>query len=283
MPDAPSVGEALREGARQLRGVSTTPSLDAEILLRHTLGWSREELYSRTSLSMPKEALDRYREFLAQRSQGRPIAYIVGHKEFYGLDLQVDERVLIPRPETELLVEATIDRLRAICIARACVAADVGTGSGAIALALLANIPNLKVYGTDISEEALEVARTNCQRLGLCDRLCLLQGDLLEPLPEPVDAVAANLPYAAPGEVEAQVAAWEPPLALYSPEGGLGHIVRLLGQIPLKVKPGGFVAMEIHPPRLPEIISAVRALLPYTTIEVLKDLAGHERVVVVSL
>ncbi len=210
------------------------------------------------------------------------MAYILGHKEFYGLDLLVDERVLIPRPETEVLVEAAIGRLREPCMGAPCTAADVGTGSGAIALALLANLPNLKVYGIDISEAALEVARANCLRLGLCERLVLLHGDLLEPLPEPVDAIVANLPYAAPGEVEAEVAAWEPPQALYSPQGGLGHIARLLRQAPSKLRPGGFVALELHPPRLAQLLELAYQELRPKGLEVIKDLAGHERVLLIT-
>jgi release factor glutamine methyltransferase len=282
-PDPLTVGEALREGARQLVGLSQTPLLDAEILLRHVLEWSREQVYLRASLQLPADAMERFQELLAQRARGRPIAYIVGHKEFYGLDLLVDERVLIPRPETEVLVETAIRRLRPKCQHKACLAADVGTGSGAIALALVANLPNLKVYATDISREALEVARSNCQRLALCDMLVLLHGDLLDPVPEAVDAVLANLPYAVPGEVDPHVAAWEPAIALYSPEAGLEHIRRLLEQIALKLNPDGFVALEIHPPRVTEVLALASQHLPYAKHEIVRDLAGQERVVLLTL
>ncbi len=278
-----TVRQALSTCTANLREVSPTPALDAEVLLRHALGWSREDLYSRSTSVLPPDVLQRFYEMVDQRMTGKPVAYITGHREFFGLDLLVDERVLVPRPETEVLVEAVLRWLGDACKDTPCLAADVGTGSGAIAMALLAKLPDFRVYAIDISSEALAVARANCQRLHLCDRLTLLEGDLLQPLPEPVDAVVANLPYAVPGEVDPNVDRWEPDRALYGGEDGMDLIARLIDQAPGKLREGGFLALEIHPPRIDRVLAlADRKLHPART-EVVKDLAGDERVVLFFL
>jgi release factor glutamine methyltransferase len=166
--------------------------LEAELLLRQVLGVSRVELYQDFHRELSPQAEADFGRLIERRLRGEPVAYLTGHREFYGLDFCVDPAVLIPRLETELVID------RALAIARkrpVATVADIGTGSGAMAVALAVNLPQVKIYATDVSPAALRVARLNCQRHGVAGRVCLLEGDLLAPLPEPVDLIAANLPY----------------------------------------------------------------------------------------
>jgi release factor glutamine methyltransferase len=233
-----------------------TPRLDAELLLAHALGVDRARLVI-DDVEAPAE----FESLLDRRAAREPVAYIVGYKNFRRIRLAVDHRVLIPRPETELLVEAALD-----LPTRARVA-DVGTGSGAVALALKDERPDLEVAGLDISDDAVAVARDNAARLGLDVRF--VHADLLDD--RQYDAVLANLPYVAEGEELApEIATYEPPGALFAGPDGLDVIRRLLErELP------AFVAVEVGPGQA----VAVADLLGRCT-EILRDLAGHERVVV---
>ncbi len=184
----------LRAAADSLRAAgSPSARLDAEVLLAEALHISRGQLYARLRDPWPPDLLEPFGELLRRRLAGEPVAYIVGHKDFYGLDLLVDRRVLIPRPETEELVGAVLAALPDDATGPV---ADIGTGSGAVALALAKHRPNLRVYACDLSADALEVAAANAAAHGLGDgRVRLLLGDLGAPLPEPVVGIVANLPY----------------------------------------------------------------------------------------
>ena len=177
---------------------------DAQVLLSHTLHTERSLLYAYPEHLLSSEQELQYRSLIERRSRGEPVAYLVGHKEFYGLDFLVDHRVLIPRPETELLVETALNACRKIFDAgRTPIVADIGTGSGAIPVTLAVFEPRLPyLYAIDISADALDVAYLNCQRHHVEDCVRLLQGDLLTPLPEPVDLLTANLPYIGTDELE---------------------------------------------------------------------------------
>ncbi len=237
-----------------------TPRLDAELLLAHALGVDRARLLiDDPPIPASFEAL------LARREAREPVAYIVGFKPFRRLSLAVDRRVLIPRPETELLVEA------ALSLPRGARVADVGTGSGAVALAVKDERPDLEVTGLDSSADALDVARANAARLGLEVRL--VRADLLDDGAAEYDALLANLPYVAAGtELPPEIALFEPAEALFAGPDGLDVIRRLidrLDRIP-------FVALEVGAGQA----DAVAALLGGRSIERLRDLGGHERVVV---
>src|SRR5437764_14048615 len=182
---APTLRGALAEAADRLADAGAdTPRRDAEVLMAHALHVGREQLVLRAADPVPAEGLSRFEESLARRAAREPVAYIVGHKAFRHIDLSVDSRVLIPRPETELLVEVGLELERGARVV------DVGTGSGAVALALKQERPDLEVWGTDVSADAIEVARSNGARLGLEVRW--RQADLLEGVPGPLHAVLAN-------------------------------------------------------------------------------------------
>lgn len=167
-------------------------ALEGEILLRHALKINRAQLFSELDGEVKPSDLDALMRLAERRVKGEPSAYITGSKEFYGLDFIVNRHVLIPRPETELLVEKAIGLCRRYSYSKF---ADIGTGCGAIAVSLAVNLPKVKIYATDISAKALEVAGQNCVKHAVADKITLLQGDLLEPLLESVDLVIANLPY----------------------------------------------------------------------------------------
>jgi release factor glutamine methyltransferase len=238
-----------------------TPRLDAEVLLAAALGVDRAALIADPDRGVEPEP---FREFVRRRARHEPVAYILGCKGFRRLELEVGPRVLIPRPETEHVVEA------ALGLPPGARVVDVGTGSGAIALALADERPDLRVVATDSSPAALAVARANAARLGLAVEW--LEGDLLEPVSGPVDAVVSNPPYVPDGEALAPELAYEPAGALYGGLDGLDVYRRLapaLRDVP-------FVALEVGAGQA----RRVAALLAGHEIEIVRDLAGIDRVVV---
>ena len=272
----------LKQALRRARdilvenGVEDAP-LEGELLLRHTLKISRVQLY----INLEKELAPRQEEAfwrqLERRLQGEPAAYITGHREFYGLDFNVNPSVLIPRPESELLVETalTLAKNRPLFTI-----ADIGTGSGAIAISLAVNLPQAKIYATDISAAALEVAFANCRKHGVSDRVRLLEGNLLEPLPEPVDVIVANLPYVRESELNPQ---FEPPLALDGGADGMETIKQLCQQAGGKLKSGGSLLLEIGQGQREAVTAILHNIFPVGDIEVMPDLGGIDRVVHLSL
>jgi release factor glutamine methyltransferase len=253
---------------------STSPRLDAELLLAHALGIRRIDLYMQFDRPMTEVDLGRYRNLIARRERGEPVAYLVGHKEFMALDFEVTPAVLVPNPDTEVLVQ------RAVAIAREAArgvrAADVGTGSGCIAVALAHYAPGAEVWAGDVSAEALEVAAHNVRKHGLTDRVHLVCGDLMDPIPGELDLVCANLPYvdasaALPPEVRAQ-----PASALFAGDAGAALVTRLLLAAPGHLRRGGRVLVEIDPAVLDPVVSAAAAA--YAQHRVHRDLGGHERV-----
>ena len=256
--------------------------LDAELLLVHALGMTRAQLYTYPQSHLSPAELVRYRQLVARRARREPVAYIVGHQEFYGLDLFVDSRVLIPRPETELLVEKAIEISQ-----RQSVVADVGTGSGAIAISLAVHPPQAQVYATDASPAALEVAARNCRRHGVEDRVHLLQGLMLEPLPEPVDLVVANLPYVSQAELvqlPPEISIYEPREALDGGPDGLNCIRCLLAQAEEgRLKSGGVVLLEIGATQGQAVLALAKRRFPAARVEIARDYAGLDRVVIVRM
>jgi len=252
--------------------------LDAEILLVHALGITRAQLHAHPQSQLSSAELVRYRQLIERRARREPVAYIVGHKEFYGLELFVDGRVLIPRPETELLVEKAIEISQ-----RQSVIADVGTGSGAIAISLAVHLPQIRIYATDASPAALEVAACNCRRHGVEDRVHLLQGHLLEPLPEPVNLIVANLPYVSQAELAQllpEISRHEPREALDGGPDGLDCIRRLLAQTEGRLKAGGVVLLEIGATQGQAVVALAERHFPAARVEIVRDYAGLDRVVI---
>ncbi len=255
--------------------------LESEVLLRYALCISRVELYSDLDRRLTAEEERKFWQLAERCLTGEPSAYITGHREFYGLDFRVDPGVLIPRPETELLVGKAIALVEERAVSTV---ADIGTGCGAIAISLAVNLPEVMVYATDLSEAALEVARWNCQEYGVADRVRFLEGDLLDPLPEPVDLIAANLPYVRERELSCvNTRGFEPSLALDGGRDGLEKIRRLCHQAKAKLNPGGSLLLEIGIGQKEAVVSLLRTLFPQASIEVTRDLSGIDRLVCLTL
>ncbi|MGD0779799.1 MAG: peptide chain release factor N(5)-glutamine methyltransferase [Dehalococcoidales bacterium] len=256
-------------------------TLEGEILLRHMLGKSRARLYADLDSDVSPDDYKLLKKLVKRRVKGEPSAYIIGNKEFYGLNFIVNRHVLIPRPETELLVEKAIDICRNN---RYFLIADIGTGCGAIAISLAVNLPSVKIYATDVSIKALEVAAQNCTKHGVTDRISFLRGDLLEPLPESIDLIIANLPYVKEAAIPAKgPLSFEPQLALNGGERGLDKIERLCRQEDAKLNSQGSLLIEIGQGQAEDVKTILHKYFPSGLIEVQKDLAGIERVVSLRL
>lgn len=256
-------------------------ALESELLLRQVLGISRVQLYQDLDRELSSGEEADFGRLISRRLSGEPVAYITGHREFFGLDFYVDASVLIPRPETELLVEKALSLARERPIATI---ADIGTGSGAIAVSLALNLPQTKVFATDVSASALKVARLNSQRHSVLDRVCLLEGDLLSPLPEPVDLIIANLPYVRQEEVSRRhLASFEPELALAGGCGGLGKIRELCHKLGDRLYPGGSLLLEVGIGQSRAVASLLHSLFPFAEIEITPDLSGIDRVISLTL
>ncbi len=257
-----------------------TAALDADLLLAHACGLAKEDLYAHLDVPVTAAEEAAYRGLVRRRARGEPVAYLRGYKEFFGLRFAVDPRVLIPRPETEVLVEAALAFIRRT--GRALVA-DVGTGSGAIAVAVAVSEPSVRVIATDVSPEALEVARANAEAHGVAARVDLRRGDLLAPVDRAVDVVTANLPYL-PDERRSEWAGertslrFEPREAVVAGPDGLDVIRRCVAQLPGKLSPGGAVFLECDPPQAGPVEALLRAV--GATTRVVADLSGAPRVVV---
>ncbi len=247
--------ELIREASAYLakKGVSS-PRLDTELLMACVLGCSRVELYLRFDQPLTKQELDRFRELLRRRARREPLAYILGAKEFWSLSLRVSPSVLIPRPETETIVEVALEELKKAVRKESLPisALELGTGSGAIAIALARELgASVSWWATDISREALEVARWNARQLGVQGWIKFLQGDMweaLEPDQRRFRLVISNPPYiptALIQQLEPEIRCYEPALALDGGHDGLALIRRIIEQAPCRLVPGGMLVMEV--------------------------------------
>lgn len=260
-----------------------TPRLDAELLLAHVLDTNRAQVVAWPDRQLTPKQLTRFRDLVTQRADRVPLAYLVGHREFFGLDIAVDPRVLIPRPETELLVE------RALPIAQRLAAppqiADVGAGSGAIAIAMAVHLPEATIYALDDSAGALSVTTENAHRHGVGDRVRCLQGDLLSPLPGPVDLLIANLPYVATDEwrqLPPEIRDHEPRAALDGGPDGLSAIGRLLATASPYLQPEGKILLEIGASQGAAVTSLARQHFPQARVRLEQDYAGLDRLIILE-
>lgn len=274
MPDvlaAPSVATALRDATSVLAAAgSDTPRLDAELLLASVLGVGRERMILDVRAHLDHDSASRFEALVARREAREPVAYILGRKDFRRITLSVDRRVLIPRPETELLVEVGLTAPSGASVV------DVGTGSGAVALALKDERPDLTVRGADVSPDAVAVARGNARRLGL--DVQFFCADLLDGVPGRFDAVLANLPYVAAGaDLPPEIASYEPPDALFAGPDGLDVIGPLVATVPAGVS---LLALEVGFDQAPAVTALLAERTDFASVETRRDLAGHERVVV---
>lgn len=257
-----------------------SPRLDAEVLLSHILGRERIYLYVHFDEPLEPAELARYREAIKQRVQRVPVAYIIGEKEFMGLTFRVTADTLVPRPDTEILVQAAIERLRARGDAPRF--ADIGTGSGAICLSVLHFLPKAQADTVDISPAARAIAEENAAALEVADRVTFHTGDLLAPLAgQCYDAILSNPPYIPDGDIAAlapEVRLKEPHTALAGGKDGLDFYRRLMANAPALLKDGGFLAVEVGIHQAAPV--AALAVPSFSRTEILKDYAGIERVVI---
>lgn len=278
-----SASRLLERGASELERVGVTDArFQAELLLRHALGWSRESFFARLHESVPAEASGHFFQLLERRRGRVPLQYVIGTQEFYGLSFRVTPAVLIPRPETEGVVDEVTRVLHAIVKPRI---ADVGCGSGCIAVAVARAMPNAELIALDASPAALAIARENAARHGTASRIEFLEGDLLEPLkPGELDAVVSNPPYIPDDELDAlepEVSEHEPRAALSGGEDGFAVIQRLLPAAQRALQPGGFLVMEIGHGQ-DERVKALVADAGLEHVRTAPDLAGIPRIVVAT-
>jgi release factor glutamine methyltransferase len=286
------VASLLEQTADRLRGVTDTPELDAQVLLAHLMGKARTWLaaHPKTQLSDPQR--DAVEEAVSKLTDGTPLPYLLGHWEFFGLDFNITPDVLIPRPETELLVEQAILWLQSRPVTQysSLRAADVGTGSGCIAVSLAKHVPDVRVLATDLSLPALEVAHQNALRHGVASRVDFVQCDLLPPHPFPLpteshfDIICANLPYIPSATLERlPIFGREPTLALNGGGDGLDLIRYLLKIAPEWLAPNGLILLEIEAGQGVAAVSLAYDAFDHATINLRRDLAGKERLVAIKL
>lgn len=259
-----------------------TPRLDAEVILAHLLSQDRGWLYAHNRTLISEHEAQQLERLIQRRMAREPVAYITGRREFFGLIFEVSPAVLIPRPETELLVEEAL----ALAPARQVAIADIGTGSGCIAISLARHLPQAIITAIDISLDALTIARRNADQHHVADRIRFRHGDLLAPLTTAVDILVANPPYVSAGDYETlapEVRRYEPRLALVDqttgPEAGTGLSIihHLLSGASKVIYPGGYLLMEIGADQGQQVLDLAAALCPQARFEIRPDLAGRDR------
>jgi release factor glutamine methyltransferase len=287
-----TIAASLRRAAHRLAAGSEHPQLEAGLLLAHVLDTARVGLYAHPEQTLEADQVSRFEGLVERRSQGEPLPYLTKRAEFYGHPFIVDERVLIPRPETETLVELALEDLTGRQSSNPVVhtsagsaasvrVVDVGTGSGCIAITLALRAPQAQVFAVDISPAALTVAEQNAAQHGVAGRISFLLSDLLDAVMSPVDLIIANLPYIShsewadlPGEVQLH----EPRLALDGGPDGLRVIARLLEQAKRRLRSGGSLLLEIGAAQGRKAQQLARERFPDASISLLTDLAGRDRV-----
>ena len=278
-----SIRGALSWGTQVLREAGIeNERLDTEVLLRQALDMEKEQLYMNTEAQMSARQEARFRQLLRRRSRREPVAYITGHKEFWSLDFVVTPAVLIPRPETELLVEVVLQHVGKTASVQIL---DLGTGSGAISVCLAKETPAATIVAVDISPVALEVARVNARRHGVTSRIRFLSGDLftpIKPLQETFDVIVSNPPYIRTSELSGltpEISEWEPMTALDGGADGLSAYRRIIREAQEYLAPGGVMALEIGA----DMGSAVAELFAcsggYGLPRVYRDYSGKDRVI----
>jgi len=280
MPD--TIKTLLTQLSQGLSQLSETSSLDAQVLVAHLLGKPRSWVLAHPEVQLDTAEQSNINRAFIRLQSGEPLPYVIGHWEFYGLDFQLTPDVLIPRPETEILVERALAWLRHHPSSTRVI--DVGTGSGCIGVALAMNNPSIHVLMTDISPQALHIARQNATQFGLSGRMDFQQADLLDGIVGQFDMICANLPYIpSPMLAQLPVAKREPRLALDGGLSGLDLITRLLDQAKNLLLPGGLLLLEIEASQALSLKSLAADYYQGSNVEILKDLSGNDRCIEVSL
>jgi release factor glutamine methyltransferase len=285
---SPQLRELLASASSRLAASTDTPQLDAQVTLAHVLGRTRTWILAHPDSLTDTSQADRYEQLLLRLEQGEPLAYVLGHQEFFGLDLDISPDVLIPRPETELLVRTALDWIAAAADRRT--VADVGTGSGCIAISIACNAPTVRVLATDISAPALEVARANARKFEVSDRIRFVECDLLPPhtlglaSEEHMDLICANLPYIPTARLHSlPVFGREPSLALDGGADGLDPFRRFFSIAPEWMAPGGLMLLEIEARSGPAVLSLAYDAFHAAAFHLHKDLAGSDRLLEIQL
>ena len=281
-----NIRSALIEAMARLESASVpSHALAAELLLMHALGRDRTWLYSHPEGEIPPAALEKFHALTAQRASGTPTQYLTGKQEFWGLEFEVTPAVLIPRPETEHVIEVTLDRLSAERKNAPLHIADIGTGSGCIAVALAHELPQAEIVAIDISREALEVARRNAARHNVANRIRFVESNLFEALRQDspkFDVIVSNPPYIPLSEapqLQREVRAHEPPIALFAGEDGQAIYAPLFIEAPNHLKPGGLLIVELGHDSLLGVQQRIAERPAWTEIQITKDLAQIPRVI----
>ena len=280
-----SIRETIRETHQTLEAVGIPDArLEAEVMVMTVMRMTRQNIFAEQETEVPASEAHQLAEIVAQRLERTPLAYIIGYREFYGINVVVTPEVLIPRPETEGMVEHTLFMALMGMETRELTIADVGTGSGAIAVNLAIHLPAARIYAVDISEPALDVAAYNIRGHAVHDRVRLGHGDLLEPLPEPVDLIVANLPYIPTERIPAlqPEVQQEPQLALDGGPDGLDLVRRLLEQAPEKLNSPGIILLELDPEQFPAVEAMALRQFPDAEITAEQDLARQDRIMVIN-
>ncbi len=284
----PSLRNVIQETHRTLESAGIPDArLEAEVMVMDVMRMPRQSIFAEQESQVSEQQQQSLNAIVERRLTREPLAYILNYREFYGVNLLVNPDVLIPRPETETMVEHALFMALMGMESRELVIADIGTGTGAIAINLAIHLPAARIYATDAYDATLDVAAYNIRMHNVADRITLLKGDLLEPLPEPVDVIAANLPYLPTDRIptlqpEVQ---WEPIAALDGGPGGIDLIGRLLKQAAAgdRIKPHGVILLELDPEQIPEARLLATNAFPDAEITVELDLARLDRLLVVSL
>lgn len=280
--------EILNQAVEKLRTeVVDRPRTNAELLLGAVLRVNKIDLYLNRDLILTPQQIEKYNHFIQQRISGRPLQYIIGSTEFFGLEFKVNEYVLIPRPETETLVEIVIERLKSHSSPKII---DIGTGSGAIAVSLTKNLKNCSVFATDISTDTLAVAKENAKMNKVENQIEFFQGDLFEPLKnknleEKIDCVVSNPPYVSQEEFDQlpkEVRDYEPVLALKSGLEGMSFHKRIIEGAVDFLKRGGILALEMGLGQARQVAAFLEEFDKFKHIEIKKDLGGIERIVIAA-
>ncbi len=277
------VKEALSDKESTLKNAGLqTAKLDALVLLSFVLKKPKEWIYLNDDLKLKGLSLKKYKELINRRKKHEPVAYLTKNREFYGLDFYVDKRVLIPRPETELLVEQVlqaVNKKQETKNKRKTTIADIGTGSGCIAISVAKNLKNCKIYASDISKRALEVAKVNARKHKVVSKIKFLKGNILRPFKQNFDIILSNPPYVSRDEKVSAEVKFEPQVALYLKEN---FFEKLILEISQKLKPKGVAFLEIGKGQKTTIKNIVKRIMPASKIEFLKDYSGIDRVVKIS-
>jgi release factor glutamine methyltransferase len=277
-----NIQQGLNKAATQLESCSESPALDAQVILAHILAKPRSWVMAHPDHELTVEQQDVLKSSTSRLVNGEPLPYIIGHWEFFGLDFEVTPDVLIPRPETELLVEIALAWLEQRPGARSVI--DVGTGTGCIGISLASRIHDLQVVSTDISPSALEVAKRNAKKLAVSNQIDFHCCDLFPPAERSFDLIAANLPYIPTGKLKAlPIYGKEPTLALDGGHDGLDLQRRLITLAPKVILPGGLILLEIESSKAKETLSIAYDIFSRSSIHLHRDLAGQDRLVEIQI